>query len=72
MAKEDKKAGGVTPRDMGAYKDLNKTLSDPFPKNQVRGPEAHPPRTQESTPGPGQKPHGHVGPVGHMPIKGRL
>jgi hypothetical protein len=69
MAKADKKAGGMTPRDMDAYKDLNRGLSDPFPTNQVRGPEAHPLRTPESTPGPGQRPHGHVGPVDHIPIK---
>jgi RHS repeat-associated protein len=68
MAKADKKAGGITPRDMDAYKDLNRGLSDPFPKNQVRGPEAHSLRTPQSTPGPGQLPHGHVGPVDHIPI----
>jgi hypothetical protein len=69
MAKLDKKLGGMTPGDMDAYKDLNKGLSDAFPKNQVRGPEAHPLRTPNSTPGPGQLPHGHVGPVDHIPIK---
>jgi len=29
-------------------------------------------RTTESTPGPGQKLHGHVGPVAHIPIKDAL
>ncbi len=71
MAKQDKKAGGITARDMEAYKQLNaeagkKGFTDP---NAVRGPEAHPPRTPQSPPGPGQKPHGHVGPVGHIPVK---
>lgn len=68
MAKADKKAGGITPDDMQAYKDLNAELPDPFPSNQVRGPEAHPLRTPDSTPGPGQAPHGHVGPVDHIPV----
>lgn len=61
MAKFDKKRG-ITDADMRAYKDLNKELKTPFPKNQVRGPEAHPGR------GYGSKPHGHVGPVNHIPI----
>ena len=69
MAKKDKKTG-MTSGDMQAYKDLNKGLPDPFPANKVRGPEVHPPRTPNSPPGPGQKPHGHVGPVKHIPIKG--
>lgn len=69
MAETDKKLGGITPEDMQAYKDLNKGLPDPFPANLVRGPEVHPLRTPQSTPGVGQKPHGHVGPVDHIPIK---
>ena len=69
MAKADKSAGGMTAEDMGAYKDLNKELPDPFPSNQVRGPEVHPLRTPQSKPGVGQTPHGHVGPVDHIPIK---
>ena len=68
MAKKDKRTG-MTRGDMQAYKDLNKELPDPFPAGKVRGPEKHPLRTRESTPGPGQKLHGHVGPVNHIPIK---
>ena len=52
----------VTP-DMQAYKDLNHELPDPFPTKQVRGPEAHPSGAPSS-----QVPHGHVGPVDHIPI----
>ena len=63
MAKKDKKTG-MTKGDMQAYKDLNKELRDPFPSNKVRGPEAHPNRGPHA-----QKPHGHVGPVNHIPIK---
>ncbi len=71
MAKGDKKAGGITSSDMEAYKKLNaeagpKGFAEP---NAVRGPETHPLRTPQSTPGPGQKPHGHVGPVDHIPVK---
>ncbi|MEM6290963.1 MAG: RHS repeat-associated core domain-containing protein [Myxococcota bacterium] len=61
MAKKDKKTG-ITPDDMKAYKDLNLELPDPFPSNKVRGPEAHPNRPH------GKQPHGHVGPVDHIPI----
>jgi RHS repeat-associated protein len=63
MAKADKKAGMTAP-DMQAYKDLNKKLSDPFPSNKVRGPEAHPSGAPSS-----QALHGHVGPVDHIPIR---
>jgi len=62
MAKQDKKRG-ITADDMQAYKDLNKELPDPFPSNKVRGPEAHSGRPY------GKEPHGHVGPVNHIPIK---
>ena len=62
MAQIDKKIG-ITEGDMQAYKDLNAELPDPFPTNQVRGPESHPGR------GNGSQPHGHVGPVDHIPIK---
>lgn len=62
MAKKDKKTG-MTKEDMQAYKDLNKELPDPFPTNKVRGPEVHPNRPH------GKEPHGHVGPVNHIPIK---
>lgn len=48
---------------MEAYKALNKELPDPFPENKVRGPEEHPNRPY------GKEPHGHVGPVDHIPIK---
>ena len=62
MAKSDKRAG-MTSGDMQAYKDLNKELPDPFPTNKVRGPEAH-----DSGAPTSQQPHGHVGPVDHIPI----
>jgi hypothetical protein len=71
MAKKDKAAGGITPANMEAYKQLNaeagaKGFTTP---GAVRGPEAHPLRSPSSTPGPGQKPHGHVGLVDHIPVK---
>jgi hypothetical protein len=71
MAKGDKAAGGVTPEDMEAYKELNAQagangFTDP---GAVRGPEVHPLRTPQSTLGPGQEPHGHVGPVDHIPVR---
>jgi hypothetical protein len=71
MAKKDKAAGGITARDMKAYKQLNaeagaKGFTAP---GAVRGPEAHPLRTPHSTPGPAQQPHGHIGPVDHIPIE---
>lgn len=71
MAKRDKQKGGITEGDMEAYKDLNKEAgAKGFPeKGSVRGPETHPPRTPQSKPGPGQQPHGHVGPVDHIPVK---
>lgn len=63
MAKGDK-VKGISEEDMDAYKDLNRELGDKgFPENRVRGPETHPGRTH------GGKPHGHVGPVNHIPIK---
>lgn len=63
MAKQDKKKGGITSGDMQAYKDLNRELPDPFPSTKVRGPEAHSNRSH------GKEPHGHVGPVNHIPVK---
>ncbi len=63
MAQADKKAG-ITTGDMQAYKDLNAGLPDPFDSKQVRGPEAHLSGAPTS-----QEPHGHVGPVDHIPIK---
>jgi RHS repeat-associated protein len=62
MANQDKRTG-MTADDMQAYKDLNRELPDPFPRNRVRGPEAHPNRLH------GKEPHGHVGPVKHIPVK---
>jgi RHS repeat-associated protein len=61
MAKKDKRKG-ISEGDMEAYKELNKDLSDPFPDDQVRGPETHPKRNFN-------KPHGHVGAVDHIPVK---
>jgi len=63
MAKRDKRKG-MTEDDMQAYKDLNEELPDPFPKNKVRGPEQHNRGGKHS-----RSPHGHVGPIGHIPIK---
>lgn len=63
MAKGDKK-NAITKADMDAYKDLNQQLPDPFPANKVRGPEAHSSGAPSS-----QAPHGHVGPVDHIPVK---
>ena len=63
MAKGDKKKG-VTRGDMKAYEDLNKGLPDPFPSSKVRVDEGHPGRAPHS-----EAPHGHVGPVGHIPIR---
>ncbi|MFT6734831.1 MAG: hypothetical protein ACJAS9_003033 [Polaribacter sp.] len=63
MAKMDKKNDGVTQGDMDAYSDLNAELPDPFPSNKVRGLESHPNRPH------GKDPHGHVGPVNHIPEK---
>jgi hypothetical protein len=61
MAKKDKKTG-ITQEDLEAYDELNSELPDPFPDDQIRGPEIHPDRPY------GQNPHGHVGPVNHIPI----
>jgi len=61
MAKQDQKSG-MKKKDMDAYKELNRQLKDPFPSNKVRGPETHPERPH------GKEPHGHVGPVDHIPI----
>jgi RHS repeat-associated protein len=63
MAKEDKKVG-ITSADMQAYKDLNRTLIDPYPTNLVRGPERHPTAASPAS----RASHGHVGPVGHIPV----
>ncbi|WP_017931467.1 RHS repeat domain-containing protein [Robiginitomaculum antarcticum] len=65
MAKMDKKTGGITEGDMSAYKQLNSELPDPYPTNTVRGPESHPTASAPTS----QQPHGHVGPVDHIPIK---
>jgi len=63
-AKSDARTG-ITEDDMQAYKDLNQELPDPFPEDTVRGPESHPGRQSPVS----QQPHGHVGPVGHIPIR---
>jgi len=63
MAKGDKQRG-MTSEDMQAYKELNQTLPDPFPKRKVRGPETHSSRGPSS-----QQPDGHVGPADHIPIR---
>ena len=74
MAKKDKQKGGISAADMEAYKQLNAEAgANGFTApGSVRGPEVHPPRSPQSKPGPGQEPHGHVGPVDHIPIKGDL
>jgi len=64
MAKKDKKTG-ITKGDMDGYIDLNKELPDPFDDDKVRGPEAHPNRPSPQA----KRPHGHVGPVHHIPVK---
>ncbi|PRH81414.1 hypothetical protein C6N40_12900 [Arenimonas caeni] len=63
MAKADKRTG-MTEADMKAYQELNSELPDPFPPEKVRGPEAHDSGAPSS-----QEPHGHVGPVDHIPIR---
>jgi len=63
MAKLDKRLG-LTIDDMKAYQELNKTLEDPFPADQVRIDPGHEERAPHSA-----VPHGHVGPVDHIPIK---
>lgn len=71
MAKKDKQAGGITAGDMEGYKQLNAEAGPKgFPEpGAVRGPEVHPLRTPQSKPGAGQKPHGHVGPIAHIPVR---
>lgn len=62
MAKADKRKG-VTLGDMKAYQELNQSLPDPFPSSKVRVDPGHLSRSPHS-----RKPHGHVGPVDHIPI----
>jgi len=62
MAKSDKRAG-ATRADMKAYEELNEGLTDPFPANKVRVDEGHAGGGPHS-----QMPHGHVGPIEHIPI----
>lgn len=64
MAKRDKARGGITRRDMEAYKDLARGVPDPFSPGEVRGPEAHPSAKSRSS----RELHGHVGPVNHIKI----
>jgi RHS repeat-associated protein len=64
MAKRDKRTG-ITQADMDAYKQLDKELPDPFETGDVRGAESHPKAASPSS----RQPHGHVGPVNHIPIK---
>jgi len=64
MAEQDRKKG-MTATDMDAYKELNKGLPDPFPDHKVRGVEVHP---NNNSP-PARVPHGHVGPVDHIPVR---
>jgi len=62
VAKMDKRLG-MRSADMQEYKDLNRDLVDPSLTAKVRGLEAY------ATGGPNaQQPHGHVGPVDHIPI----
>ena len=68
MAKNDKKAGGMTYPDFQAYIDLNAELPDPFTtygrRPQIHGPESHPTRASPTS----QQKHVHIGPVNHIPI----
>jgi hypothetical protein len=63
MARRDQRTG-VTRADMEAYRELNKSLPDPFPSNKVRVDEGHSRRGRHA-----QRPHGHVGPIDYIPIK---
>ena len=49
---------------MDTYIDLNKEAGDKgfTKKDSVRGPETHPNKAH------GKNPHGHVGPVDHIPV----
>ena len=58
IAKEAKKNGGLTP----AAAELLRRLAEAA-EVLFRGPESHPNRPY------GSRPHIHVGPVGHIPIK---
>jgi RHS repeat-associated protein len=60
IAKDAKRRGGISEGDMETLKVWGREYGVP-----ARGPEAHPGR------GYGSAPHGHVGPVGHIPIRGR-
>lgn len=62
MARTDKRSG-LSREDMRAYQQLNRELPDPFPAEMVRIDKGHlygAPHTR--------LPHGHVGPVDHIPI----
>lgn len=58
LAREAKKAGGLTPEEAEALKEFAGETRLP-----VRGPESHPGRPF------GKQPHIHIGPVNHIPIK---
>lgn len=67
MAKNDKKAGGITSGDMQAYIDLNKELPDPFPSSKVRFDKNWHPNSKLPS---SRNPHGHIGPIDHIPVIG--
>ncbi|MBW2700435.1 MAG: hypothetical protein JRF33_06410 [Deltaproteobacteria bacterium] len=60
MAKRDKKTG-ISSGDAKAYHDLGNRVGV-----KVRGPESHPNRPH------GKKPHIHVGPVKHIPVRTKV
>lgn len=65
MAELDQRLG-ITADDMQAYHDLNSQIQGGVPSGSVYGPEEH------DYGGPHSRaPHGHVGPVDHIPIRPR-
>jgi hypothetical protein len=62
MAKLDKRFG-ATRADVNAYGELNRGLPDPFPGSRIRVDEGHLSGAPHS-----RVPHGHVGPIDHIPI----
>lgn len=57
---KDYKRTGISPSDARAMEQLAREANVPF-----RGPEVHPGRRH------GQSPHYHIGPVDHIPVKGK-